>query len=308
MQTIKEYNAAVQPGEYNPTILDGKHTSGITPPKSNWALPIDTPPFLGFAVTCGITFTFGGLRIDTRGQVLDTEGNPIPGLYAAGENSWAGSFTTTTPAARVWPQGPCWGNWLAPALGLILRAEEHRMALHIIVTAKQVSDPEMPISAYSIDAAGPRVVTPATFQPVINGFDENALEAALRLKDSHGATITVVSVGGQFALDIMKKALGMGADNLILCQDPLFAHLSDSFVTAQVLSAAIRKIGSFDLILCGRQASDWDNAQVPLMLAELSTYPVCRWPRRWRQRMARSRWNSLCPMVMWWLKRPCQRW
>src|SRR5256884_273712 len=85
VQTIKEYNAAVQPGDYNPTVLDGKHTLGITPPKSNWALPIDTPPFLGFAVTCGITFTFGGLRIDTRGQVLDTEGNPIPGLYAAGE-------------------------------------------------------------------------------------------------------------------------------------------------------------------------------------------------------------------------------
>ena len=147
------------------------------------------------------------------------------------------------------------------------------MALHIIVTAKQVIDPEMPISAYSIDAAGPRVVTPATFQPVINGFDENALEAALRLKDSQGATITVVSVGGQFALDIMKKALAMGADNLILCQDPLFAHLSDSFVTAQVLSAAIRKIGAFDLILCGRQASDWDNAQVPLMLAELLDVP-----------------------------------
>src|SRR2546422_612142 len=85
VQTIKEYNAAVQPGDYNPTVLDGKHTLGITPPKSNWALPIDTPPFLGFAVTCGITFTFGGLRIDTRGQVLDTEGNPMPGLYAAGE-------------------------------------------------------------------------------------------------------------------------------------------------------------------------------------------------------------------------------
>ena len=120
------------------------------------------------------------------------------------------------------------------------------MALHIIVTAKQVSDPEMPLSAYSIDAAGPRVLTPATFQPVINGFDENALEAALRLKDSQGATITVVSVGGQFALDIMKKALAMGADNLILCQDPLFAYLPDSFVTAQVLRAAIHKIGAFD--------------------------------------------------------------
>lgn len=85
VRTITEYNAAVQAGDYNPTVLDGKHTTGITPPKSNWALPIDTPPYLGFAVTCGITFTFGGLRISPRGQVLDTESNPMPGLYAAGE-------------------------------------------------------------------------------------------------------------------------------------------------------------------------------------------------------------------------------
>jgi tricarballylate dehydrogenase len=85
VRTVKEYNAAVQEGEYNPTTLDGKHTVGITPPKSNWALPLDTPPYLGFAVTCGITFTFGGLRIDSRGQVLDTEDKTIPGLYAAGE-------------------------------------------------------------------------------------------------------------------------------------------------------------------------------------------------------------------------------
>ncbi|PKB65506.1 MAG: tricarballylate dehydrogenase [SAR202 cluster bacterium Io17-Chloro-G3] len=83
--TIKEYNAAVQPGDSNPTILDGKSTKGIEPPKSNWALPIDTPPYHGFAVTCGITFTFGGLKIDNRAQVLDTEDQPIPGLYAAGE-------------------------------------------------------------------------------------------------------------------------------------------------------------------------------------------------------------------------------
>jgi hypothetical protein len=85
VRTIHEYNAAVQPGHYDPTVLDGKHTEGITPTKSNWALPIDTPPYLGYAVTCGITFTFGGLKIDTRGQVIDTEGNVMPGLYAAGE-------------------------------------------------------------------------------------------------------------------------------------------------------------------------------------------------------------------------------
>lgn len=85
VKTIEEYNAAVQPGEYNPTLLDGKHTEGIDLPKSNWALPIDSPPYSGYAVTCGITFTFGGLKINNRTQVLDTEDQPIQGLYAAGE-------------------------------------------------------------------------------------------------------------------------------------------------------------------------------------------------------------------------------
>ena len=84
-QTVAEYNDAIQPGEFDPTALDGKRTAGIEPPKSNWALPLDTPPYAGFAVTCGITFTFGGLRIDSGGQVLDTEDAKIPGLYAAGE-------------------------------------------------------------------------------------------------------------------------------------------------------------------------------------------------------------------------------
>jgi tricarballylate dehydrogenase len=85
-RTIDAYNAACREGAYDPTVLDGKGTDGIAPPKSNWALPIDTPPYLGFAVTCGITFTFGGLRIvpDT-GQVLDTTDRPIRGLHAAGE-------------------------------------------------------------------------------------------------------------------------------------------------------------------------------------------------------------------------------
>lgn len=85
-ETVRAYNAACQPGTFNPAILDGLHTEGITPPKSNWAQPLDTPPFVGFAVTCGITFTFGGLRIDAdSAQVLDTEDRPLPGLYAAGE-------------------------------------------------------------------------------------------------------------------------------------------------------------------------------------------------------------------------------
>ncbi|MEX2238969.1 MAG: FAD-dependent tricarballylate dehydrogenase TcuA [Dehalococcoidia bacterium] len=86
VKTVEEFNAAVQPDEFNPSLLDGKGTVGIEPPKSNWAQQLDTPPYVGFAVTCGITFTFGGLRIEpATAQVLDSEDRPMPGLFAAGE-------------------------------------------------------------------------------------------------------------------------------------------------------------------------------------------------------------------------------
>jgi len=85
VQTVNDYNAACVPGDFNFAVLDGKHTEGIEPPKTNWAVPIDTPPFEGYAVTCGITFTFGGLKIDRKSRVQDMEDHPIPGLYAAGE-------------------------------------------------------------------------------------------------------------------------------------------------------------------------------------------------------------------------------
>ncbi|MGH7326528.1 MAG: FAD-dependent tricarballylate dehydrogenase TcuA [Candidatus Rokuibacteriota bacterium] len=84
-RTVRAFNAALAPGSFNPAIKDGKTTRGITPPKSNWALPLDTPPYVGYAVTTGITFTFGGLRIATDGQVVDCEQRRIPGLFAAGE-------------------------------------------------------------------------------------------------------------------------------------------------------------------------------------------------------------------------------
>jgi tricarballylate dehydrogenase len=83
---IKAYNAAVRTEvPFNPNIKDGRGTAGLAVNKSNWANTIDTPPFEAYAVTCGITFTFGGLRINTDAQVLSTDGDPIPGLYAAGE-------------------------------------------------------------------------------------------------------------------------------------------------------------------------------------------------------------------------------
>lgn len=86
LETVKAYNAAVQTDvPFDPTVKDGRAAVGIDPPKSNWANTLDTPPFQAFAVTCGITFTFGGVRIDTEARIVDTNGVAIPGLYAAGE-------------------------------------------------------------------------------------------------------------------------------------------------------------------------------------------------------------------------------
>jgi tricarballylate dehydrogenase len=84
-RTVAEFNAAIGAGDFDPTIKDGKRTEGIEPPKSNWALPVEEPPFTAFPITCGITFTFGGVRVDENARVLDVAGRPLPGLFAAGE-------------------------------------------------------------------------------------------------------------------------------------------------------------------------------------------------------------------------------
>jgi tricarballylate dehydrogenase len=86
LATVAQYNAAVDTATpFNPNIKDGRATRGLAVPKTNWANTIDTPPFEAYAVTCGVTFTFGGLRVTTDAQVVDTDGHPIPGLFAAGE-------------------------------------------------------------------------------------------------------------------------------------------------------------------------------------------------------------------------------
>jgi tricarballylate dehydrogenase len=87
LDTVKRYNEAVRVSiPFNPNVKDGRSTEGITPPKSNWANRIDTPPFEAYMITCGITFTFGGVAIDARtANVLDEEGYAIPGLFACGE-------------------------------------------------------------------------------------------------------------------------------------------------------------------------------------------------------------------------------
>ena len=82
-----EFPAVRTDAPFDPNVKDGRGTTGLAVPKSNWANPIDTPPFEAYAVTCGVTFTFGGLRISPGAEVLDVGGRPIPGLFACGSTA-----------------------------------------------------------------------------------------------------------------------------------------------------------------------------------------------------------------------------
>lgn len=85
LETINDYNGAVQEGDYNPSIKDGKSTKGISPEKTNWALKFDKAPYYAYPVTCGITFTFGAIKVNDKAEVLNESAQPVKGLYAAGE-------------------------------------------------------------------------------------------------------------------------------------------------------------------------------------------------------------------------------
>jgi len=109
IRTVEEFNAAVSEGEFDPSRRDGKCTRGISPGKSNWALPLDSPPFYAYAVTCGITFTYGGLRIDQECRVLTADERPIPNLWAAGEAT-GGFFYHNYPGASGLTRGAVTGR------------------------------------------------------------------------------------------------------------------------------------------------------------------------------------------------------
>lgn len=109
VQTVAAFNAAVEDGHFDPSRLDGKAARTVSPPKSNWAQRLDTPPYVGYAVTCGITFTFGGVRIDRDARVLDAGQRPIPGLYAAGEMA-GGLFYHNYPGGSGLMAGSVFGR------------------------------------------------------------------------------------------------------------------------------------------------------------------------------------------------------
>src|ERR671939_627474 len=107
--------------------------------------------------------------------------------------------------------------------------------MKIIVTIKQVPDPDIPPGHFKIDEAANRVVPPSGVNPVMNGYDANALEAALKLKEQHGGEVVALSLGATEARDTLKRAIAMGATSAVLVSDPALDGL-DSLATARVLA------------------------------------------------------------------------
>jgi len=166
--------------------------------------------------------------------------------------------------------------------------------VNIIVCVKQVIDPEAPVSYFKVDTEAKRVIPPKGTPPVLNPFDENALEAALRIKDTQEAQVTVLSMGPSLAKPIVKQALAAGADELIILEDPIFEGL-DSYSSAYILATAIKKIGKYDLILCGRQASDTDAGQVGSGIAEILEIPSITIARKVETNGGKARIERVLP-------------
>ncbi|MCK4862689.1 MAG: electron transfer flavoprotein subunit beta/FixA family protein [Dehalococcoidales bacterium] len=143
--------------------------------------------------------------------------------------------------------------------------------MNIVVCVKQVIDPESPPSIFKIDAATNKAEMRGV-PPVIDPYGEFAVEAALKVKEAKGGKITVISLGVKLSREVVKKPLAMGADELILLDDEAYVR-GDSWSTATALAAAIQKIGEYDLILCGREASDTNAGQTGPGIAEILGLP-----------------------------------
>lgn len=143
--------------------------------------------------------------------------------------------------------------------------------MNIIVTVKQVPDPEAPPGAFCIASDG-SVSISSTVSRVLSPYDESALEAALQIRDAHGGKVALISLGEKADEDFLHEAMSTGADEAYLVADNIFRG-GDAFATAYAISKAITKIGAYDLILCGRQASDTDAGIVGGMTAEALGLP-----------------------------------
>jgi len=144
--------------------------------------------------------------------------------------------------------------------------------LNIIVCVKVVMDPEAPVSTFKIDPEERRVLPAQGVPPVLNPYDENCLEAALRIKETQSAKITVISAGKNIPKAVIKKSLAVGADDLVLLEDNQFEEI-DGYTTSRLLTMAIRKLGVYDLILTGRMSADVNAGQVGPGIAEMLGIP-----------------------------------
>jgi electron transfer flavoprotein beta subunit len=145
--------------------------------------------------------------------------------------------------------------------------------LNIIVCIKEIPDPEIPPAKFKLDSEAMHVIPPEGIPPVLNPYDAQAVEIALQLKERNSGKITVITIARSTASGAIKYALAMGADEGIILADDSFEG-SDSFSTAYILSQAIGKMGAFDLVLCGRQAADWDEGLVGSIVAENLGLPL----------------------------------
>lgn len=146
--------------------------------------------------------------------------------------------------------------------------------MNIIVCVKQIPDPETPAASFKVDEAAKKVIPAQGIAPVVNPYDPQATEAALRLKDATGGgKVTVISLGPDSARDAIKHALAMGADEGVLLSDPGFDGM-DNFQVAAALAKAIEKVGGADLVLMGRAAADWDMGVVPTGVGQILGLPV----------------------------------
>ena len=151
--------------------------------------------------------------------------------------------------------------------------------MNIVVCIKEIYDPEATIDSFRLDGTTKTLVSSAKVLKVVNPFDEQAVEAALRIKDKMGAKVTVLSLGNNLDRVVVKKPLHMGADELILLEDEAYVG-GDSWSTAKALSSAIQKIGECDLVLCGRQAADSNAGQTGLGIAEFLGLPCVTLARK----------------------------
>lgn len=146
--------------------------------------------------------------------------------------------------------------------------------MHIVVCIKYIPDPEAAFSMFRIDEQAKKIIPASGLKHVVSPFDEQAVEAALRIREQHAGTrITVLTLGDETSRNALKHGLAMGADDGVLLSDEEF-DAGDNYTTAQALTAVVKKLGAVDLVLTGRQAADWDAGVVGAAIGELLGVPV----------------------------------